>query len=151
MFEMLTGQLPFNAPTAAEFARMHRQDLPPSPRSLNPDIPPEIDQILLKTLAKEPAARYRTAGQLGRVLKSYHKDSISTVAPQSRPAPLVVSGTTETQPYEAPQAPEVLPQKSDPWDLDWVTIGLAFLALLAVGGLIPFFLWVYFVFNPPIR
>lgn len=151
MFEMLTGQLPFNAPTAAEFARMHRQDLPPSPRSLNPDIPPEIDQILLKTLAKEPAARYRTAGQLGRVLKSYHKDSISTVAPQSRQAPLVVSGTTETQPYEAPQAPEVLPQKSDPWDLDWVTIGLAFLALLAVGGLIPFFLWVYFVFNPPIR
>ena len=151
MFEMLTGQLPFNAPTAAEFARMQRQDLPPSPRSLYPDIPHEIDQIILKTLAKEPAARYRSAGQLGRVLKSYHQESLSTTAPQSPQAPLIVSGTAETQPYEAPQAPEVLPKKSDPWDLDWVTIGLGLLAVLAVGGLIPFFLWIYFVYSPPIR
>jgi hypothetical protein len=35
--------------------------------------------------------------------------------------------------------------------MDWITITLGLLALIAVGGLIPFFLWVYFTYNPPIR
>jgi hypothetical protein len=33
--------------------------------------------------------------------------------------------------------------------MDWITVALGLLALLAVGGLIPFFLWVYFIYNPP--
>jgi hypothetical protein len=41
------------------------------------------------------------------------------------------------------------PEKN-PLDIDWVTIALGLLALIAVGGLVPFFLWVYFAFNPPI-
>jgi hypothetical protein len=36
-------------------------------------------------------------------------------------------------------------------NIDWVSVALGLLALLAVGGLIPFWVWVYFVYNPPIR
>jgi hypothetical protein len=38
----------------------------------------------------------------------------------------------------------------NPLDIDWITIALGLLALIAVGGLVPFCLWVYFVFNPPV-
>jgi hypothetical protein len=34
--------------------------------------------------------------------------------------------------------------------IDWLTVIFGLLALLAVGGLIPFWLWVYFLYNPPI-
>ena len=36
-------------------------------------------------------------------------------------------------------------------DIDWITLGLGMVALLFAGGLIPFWMWIYFTFNPPIR
>jgi hypothetical protein len=38
-----------------------------------------------------------------------------------------------------------------PVDIDWLSVALGLLALIAVGGLLPFWMWVYFVYNPPIR
>jgi hypothetical protein len=35
--------------------------------------------------------------------------------------------------------------------IDWLSVGLGLLAVLLVTGLLPFWMWVYFVFNPPIR
>ncbi|UCE00181.1 MAG: serine/threonine protein kinase [Chloroflexota bacterium] len=151
MYEMLTGQLPFKASTSTELARMQREILPTAPRQLNPDIPPDLEQILLKVLSKEPAARYRTADQLGRVLLALQQDTEkpSWVPPRVPSSP--ENSTAATQPYELPASPEVVKVRSNPFDLDWITILLALLALIAVGGLIPFFLWVYFVYFPPIR
>jgi serine/threonine-protein kinase len=151
MYEMLTGQLPFTASTSTELARMQREVLPQAPRELNPEIPPELEQILLKVLSKEPAARYRTADQLGRVLVTFQRDTKRTKQEPS----LVTSGTHQsraaTRPFESATTSEGIQKKSNPLDLDWITILLALLALITVGGLVPFFLWVFFVYNPPIR
>ena len=68
LYEMLTGKLPFHADSSERLAELHQTLPPPSPRSLNPEISPTLESILLKVLSKEPAARYRTADQLGRVL-----------------------------------------------------------------------------------
>jgi hypothetical protein len=46
--------------------------------------------------------------------------------------------------------PEIKPEEN-PLDIDWITLGLALLALLAVGGLIPLFISVLAAYNPPIR
>jgi serine/threonine-protein kinase len=86
LYEMLTGQPPFTADSSTELARMHRQAMPRSPRELNPAIPPPLEQILLKVLAKEPSARYRTADQMGRVLTNFSQQAsahttFSPVAP----------------------------------------------------------------------
>ncbi len=71
LYEMLTGQLPFYSNDPEELARLHRDVPPVSPRQLNPEIPPALDQIILKVLSKEPAARYRTSDQFGRILLSF--------------------------------------------------------------------------------
>ena len=151
MYEMLTGELPFTAGTPTELAKKHREDLPPSPRQLNPNIPVSMEQILLKTLAKEPAARYRTADQLGQVLQSLEQNSFVMNQPQPHTADYSGMGTAETQPFDTPVIPEVIQNSKNPLEMDWITILLALFALLAVGGLIPLYLWVYFSYNPPLR
>ena len=153
MYEMLTGQLPFNASSPTELARMHRQEMPASPRTLNPNIPPALEQIMLKVLAKEPSSRYRTADQLGRILITFRNQYLISGAVSTIPPAQTAQTQSVSQPYlpsstHSPANQDT--QAENPLDIDWVTIGLGFLALIAVGGLIPFSLWVYFVLNPPI-
>jgi serine/threonine-protein kinase len=84
LYEMLTGRLPFVASTADELARLHRDSLPPSPRRYNPSISISLEQVLLKVLAKEPASRYRTADQLGRVLALTSISAVVNHSPQTQ-------------------------------------------------------------------
>lgn len=92
LFEMLTGELPFKGETPEKLADQHRQSLPPSPRKLNPQISSSLEQILLKILSKEPAARYRTADQLGSVLRNLINQVYSV---QQNAAPLAAPYTPE--------------------------------------------------------
>jgi len=64
LYEMLCGTVPFKAPTASAIAVYQVQQAPPSPRSLNQEIHPEVESVLLKSLAKHPNDRQRTAAQL---------------------------------------------------------------------------------------
>lgn len=151
LFEMITGQLPFKAEDSAELARLHQERPPPAPGELNPEIPPVLEQILLKVLSKEPSARYRTADQLGRVLITYGRTSNMRMTSQVPVATAVEALPEEElpQPVEEELAPS--PPSRDYLQVDWVTILLGLLALVAAGGLIPFWIWVYFVYNPPVR
>lgn len=158
MYEMLTGVLPFLGSSAAELARLHRETLPTAPRQLNPNVSPELELVLLKILSKEPSVRYRTADQLGRVLTTLREtssgkpDAVSVFPSGEEKLLANTSAFPESfQPERIPPRSAPSRKRSDPLDIDWVTVGLALLALIAVGGLVPFFLWVYFVFNPPIR
>ena len=153
MYEMLTGQLPFNAASSTELARMHRQNMPASPGTLNPNIPPALEQIMLKVLAKEPSSRYRTADQLGRILITFRDQYLNSGAVSTIPTVQNAQNRRASQPYPPSSTRNHAiqdTQSKNPLDIDWVTIGLGFLALIAAGGLIPFSLWVYFVLNPPI-
>lgn len=70
LFEMLTGRVPFtgDSPIAVGFQQL--KDPPPSPRSINPQIPEEVETIVLKALEKEPIRRYRTVDELRKDVES---------------------------------------------------------------------------------
>ena len=163
LYEMLTGQLPFTARDPEELARMHREVRPTPPRRINPDIPVALEQIILKILSKEPSQRYRSADQLGRVLRSFTQQSepyaqtVVSNAGMTRPA-VSQQSPVQTAPLQQrpiitpaptlPPAPEV---EDNAFNIDWGTIILGLFATVAVGGLIPFWLYVYFTLSPPIR
>ena len=57
LYEMLTGQLPFNGETSVSIALKHLQDDPVPIRQLNPSIPPVLEAIVQKAMSKDPADR----------------------------------------------------------------------------------------------
>lgn len=156
LYEMLTGQLPFNASDPVELARLHRESTPVEPRLLNAAIPPALDQIIMKVLSKEPSARYRTADQLGRVLLTFSQSAsaFATNIPMQfngQAGTQSPSGHTDPVNISLPSEKTSSVTQDSPTEIDWGSIGLGMLALATVGGLIPFWLYVYFTLNPPVR
>jgi serine/threonine-protein kinase len=151
LYEILTGSLPFMAATPEELGRMHLDARPHPIHEYLPDIPASLEQIVDKVLSKEPSARYRTADQLGRVLLRFGTETQPEPVPELSLTP-EASPTYQPEPepvYHTDLQPE--PTASSSIDIDWVSVALGLLALIAVGGLIPFWMWVYFSYNPPIR
>ncbi|MEO8275072.1 MAG: protein kinase [Thermoanaerobaculia bacterium] len=64
MFEMFTGRLPFGGENAMEIILKHLKEPPAAPHEFWPEIPPELDRLLLRCLEKGPDARYADAGAL---------------------------------------------------------------------------------------
>ena len=173
MYELLCGTPPFTASTSDELARLHISARPIPIREYIPDIPTALEEIIMKVLSKEPAARYRTADQLGRVLLKFGtQPDAPAPAPTPVPPPATVISvspeisdklptketvstsrqTTAPRQYTQPEpAPQESPEPVSAFEeIDWVFWGLALFAVLAVGGLIPFWMMVYFAYNPPI-
>jgi len=147
-YEMLTGRPPFEAETDIGVALKRLREEPVPLRQLNPDVPLQVERIVSKVMAKEPAARYRTADQLGRILDSYRRSSEeppvvrrpAVVKPQPR--------QVEPEEYEAVAKPQ--PRRVEPREYeeeekgrDWLSVFLGMVAVLAVLFLIPFARLVY--------
>jgi eukaryotic-like serine/threonine-protein kinase len=164
MYEMLTGRLPFEASDTTELARMHREDPPTPPSQINPEIPSVLEKIILKILSKEPSSRYRSTDQLGRILVSFTNNTNPYNFPnlppevEAKPAPVMSSTRTtnlaqvstqvsvaEAPRYQEPSTRPVPVNPNSPANFDWGTITLGLIALLAVGGLIPF--WIFILGN----
>jgi serine/threonine protein kinase len=69
LFELATGQLPFPARNLSDAIRYHVQTPPPDPHSIRPEIPVELEQVILQAIQKEPAKRYQSASDLAEALK----------------------------------------------------------------------------------
>jgi serine/threonine protein kinase/predicted ATPase len=69
LYELLTGRLPFRATSPQELLRQVRDDEPQPPRQLVRDIPPELERVCLKAMAKRQQDRYTTAADLAEDLR----------------------------------------------------------------------------------
>jgi len=72
LYELLVGRPPFTGDSPVSVAYQHVREAPVPPSRLNPDVTPEMDAVVLKALAKDPADRYQTAkamsDDIGRLL-----------------------------------------------------------------------------------
>lgn len=63
LYEMLTGKLPFESENDFALMKMQTETMPHPPRQLNPDIPVEVEEAIMKAVAKDPNARFQSAGE----------------------------------------------------------------------------------------
>jgi serine/threonine protein kinase len=66
LYEMLTGDVPFKGSTPVGTFMQHLSKQPPRPSQVNPNLPTAFDNVVLRTLAKEPACRYQSALDLAK-------------------------------------------------------------------------------------
>jgi serine/threonine protein kinase/beta-lactam-binding protein with PASTA domain len=64
LFELLTGAPPFTGDSPVAVAYQHVREDPRLPSSINPQVPPELDAIVLKSMSKNPANRYQSAAEM---------------------------------------------------------------------------------------
>jgi beta-lactam-binding protein with PASTA domain/tRNA A-37 threonylcarbamoyl transferase component Bud32 len=159
LFEMLTGKVPFNGDSAIEIAMKHLNEIPKPPSKIRPEIPDELDQVVLRALAKNPEDRYQSAEEFSEDL--HRVEAGLPLAPETSEAatalltgvtaPLagdggstqVLSETAATRHIPPPQTPrrpppytpgyyEEPPPKRRRW-LPWLVVALL-LAAAAVAG-----------------
>jgi PAS domain S-box-containing protein len=68
LYELMTGFRPFEADTAVELMKQHLRHTPSPPRQFRPDVPLELENIVLRLLEKRPSRRYQTAHELAMAL-----------------------------------------------------------------------------------
>ena len=87
LYEMLCGRLPFRASNTRELLRQVRDDEPQPPRQLARDIPPELERVCLKALAKRLQDRYTTAADFAEDLRRVCQPTAGpTASPSIRPS-----------------------------------------------------------------
>ena len=79
LYEMLAGDLPFTGQRAAEIIDKHLEEAPPPLSSFRSDLPPGVEPIVLKALAKVPEMRYQTAAEFADAIELYSVTSPASV------------------------------------------------------------------------
>jgi serine/threonine-protein kinase len=164
LYEMLTGKLPFEADSYTALALKHMHEEPPRLAQFNPQIPEQLENIVLKVLSKEPSARYRSAEQFGRILIGYRREALISTGSRPPVAPEAAPPTVARPPASPPPAPRpaAAPARPAPvraappavveieddeqgreGEIDWLGIILGALALIAILGLFPLWAVVY--------
>ncbi len=156
LYEMLTGKVPFTGDSAIEIAMKHLNDAPRPPSKIRPEIPEELDTVVLRALAKNPEDRYQTAEEFSEDL--HRVEAGLPLSPETSEAATallagaalvgdgrsteVLSGTAVTTPQGVPpQAPRRPPPPYGPGYYDepprkrrrwgpWLLVAL----LLAAAG-----------------
>ncbi len=147
LYEMLIGRPPFRATDERVLALQHLHQEPPSLQIMDTSIPKPLTQIVHRALDKEPAARYRNAGQLAHILRAQ-------LGLQPDPGPvrerqLVVPAPPALAAGDTRSSADIYHLEGDKaWNqpsaaVDWVMIALLVAALIAVLGLIPLWTAVY--------
>jgi YVTN family beta-propeller protein len=100
LYHALTGEVPFPRPSELSKMYAHLSDEPPSVAARVPSVPPALDQVIATGMAKDPNARYASAGDLARAAWAALQG-----APAPRPAGTVATGEAAAQSTAAPDTP----------------------------------------------
>ena len=82
-YQLLTGSVPFTAETPSSLIYKHVYEAPPPPRTLNPDISPQAEGVVLKAIAKKREDRHQNAVEFREALESVNKGHSQKEVPQA--------------------------------------------------------------------
>lgn len=148
LYEMIAGRLPFTGDSTTGVIMKHLAEAPPSLRPVRPDLPPEVEQVCLKALAKQPDDRYQTARAMVDALQvALHRPAqarpdIERTVSDTRPA--AARGGEQPAPGTLPEAERgEPPDRSQPArpaggpaiPRRWIAAA-ALIALVAVAGVL---------------
>jgi predicted Ser/Thr protein kinase len=102
LYEMLTGRVPFDSTSEFEMMKMQVEQAPQPPRTFTANIPLDIEQAIMRALAKKPEARFQTAGEfraillgaLGKVTSGLPAHTANYAAPATRAMEIPQGGET---------------------------------------------------------
>jgi serine/threonine protein kinase len=149
LFEMFTGELPFDAAEPLDISMKHISETPPLPSALRPEISPLLEAVILKALSKQPGDRYTSGIEMANaldeaLLATQRRTPVSLPAwPDATIPQRVQAGIDPLPPMPAPLASPPLPTVPSgraspvaagyPVSRRWMTCGLVAAALMAVG------------------
>ena len=151
LYELLTGQPPFQGDSAVAIAYQHVREIPKRPSSLAADVPESLDRVILKSLAKSRDDRYQDAAHMradlqaaaqGMSVAAPAADSWSpatSVMASSAAEPVQPTSAFAQVPSEPSQAPatketEEPEKKSRSHTWIWILVFLLFVALAVLAG-----------------
>jgi serine/threonine-protein kinase len=106
-FQLLTGEKPFPAENFAAQARAHVEDEPPRASERDPDLPPAVDEVLARGMAKAPEDRWPTAGAFVEALGA----ALTGSAP---PQPEAAAVAAPVEPTHVMAGPAPRPPRATP-------------------------------------
>lgn len=145
LYELLTAETPFPGASAVEIASLRLRESPVPPRQLVRSVSADLDAVILRALALEPAMRHHDARELANDLRRFTEDrpapraAGTTPSSTDRTEAIRPGGSTAQAPAELPDdGPD--PGENEPWTIvrriGIALVVLAVLVLIVGGGLI---------------
>ncbi len=140
LYELVTGRVPFSAETPVALIFKHINDPLPPPRQIDPGISEAVEKVILKAMAKEPADRYATAGEMTRALQAALETGVlATPGPETdRTVILPDTPLSPAMPSKVTAAPA---KTADPGFNRVALWGLGSLAAVVLIGVLAFGGW----------
>src|SRR6266545_3535038 len=131
LFQMVTGSPPFDGESSQQVVGKHIADPPPAASDVNPKVPREMSDVILRCLEKQPADRFQSAGDVIASLESDQKPSTmrSRASAAQAATELLVSGART-----APTARRHGGTSARPRRLGWVILAIALPVVALVAG-----------------
>src|SRR5512133_3977086 len=117
LYEMLTGKVPFTGDTPLEIAMKHLSEVPVPPSEKRADVPEDLDNVVLRALAKDPEDRYQTAEDMAADLARVQRGlPVSSETADAATAVLAGAGISGAPTLIAPRpaAPPTAPPRTPP-------------------------------------
>ena len=139
LYELLTGRPPFTGDSPVSVAYQHVREAPVPPSQIDPEIGPDIDAIVLKSLAKDPADRYQSAREMKaditRVLAGQEATAVVPRVASATVAAAVVDSPTRVVPPVPVAVVEPLPaDEEEPKRRTGLMVLVSLLVLALVAG-----------------
>jgi len=119
LYETLTGQVPFAADSPVAVAYKHVREPPTAPTEIVPDIPADLEAVVLKAMAKNPANRYSSASEMREDLERYLEGrpvlATPVLGPEAEETQLFTPTREGTAILTTPLPPEEGPRRRRVW------------------------------------